>query len=137
MKKLFVILSMMMLTASAFAYDFSAVCESGQTLYYSYVSNSEVKVVHPSTNWNGYTQPTGHLIIPETVENEGVVYTVISIGYHAFYQYDVCFYGSRRELRSNFLKSVRICGYDHRRRAFCERRGVYKNGIYAENFRLG
>ena len=85
MKKLFVILSMMLLTASTFAYDFSAVCESGQTLYYSYVSDSEVKVVYPSTTWNGYTQPTGHLIIPETVDNEGVVYTVISIGYHAFY----------------------------------------------------
>jgi hypothetical protein len=86
MKKLFIITVLMALTASAFAYDFSAVCESGQTLYYSYVSDSGVKVVSPSTNWNGYTQPTGHLIIPETVENEGVVYTVVSIGYQAFYQ---------------------------------------------------
>ena len=87
MKKLFAITTMMFLTLSAFAqyYDFSAVCATGQTLYYSYVSDSEVDVVSPSSNWNGYTQPTGHLIIPEAVENEGVVYTVISIGYHAFF----------------------------------------------------
>ena len=85
MKKLFSIFILLALAINAFAYDFSAVCESGQTLYYSYVSDSEVKVVCPSTNWSGYTQPTDHLIIPETVENEGVVYTVISIGYNAFY----------------------------------------------------
>ena len=91
MKKLFTTFILFAFATSVSAqnynfYDFSAVCESGQTLYYSFVSDSEVELSEPSSNWNGYTRPTGHLIIPETVEHEGIVYTVVSIGQSAFYQ---------------------------------------------------
>ena len=67
---------------SAFAYDFSAVCESGQTLYYDITSNTEpytVEVVR-----NGNINQSGDLIIPETVEYNGVTYSVTSIGDEAF-----------------------------------------------------
>ena len=44
MKKLFAILTMMVLATSASAYDFSAVCPSGHTLYYTVLSLSEQTV---------------------------------------------------------------------------------------------
>ena len=53
MKKTLLIFVLLAFAASASAqsneyYDFSAVCESGQTLYYSIVSNSEVKLNQPA-----------------------------------------------------------------------------------------
>ena len=92
MKKLFAIFILLALATSAFAqyFDFSAVCETGQTLYYHILPNDnhEVSVIHPYNNttnpWYGYTEPEGHLVIPEIVENEGLTYTVILIGDNAF-----------------------------------------------------
>ena len=97
MKKLFVILSMMLLTASAFAYDFSAVCESGQTLYYKVLSESEktVELTYAEyynagheqwfTYYYGVTAPSGDLVIPEKVQYNSEYYTVIKVGDHAFH----------------------------------------------------
>ena len=91
MKKLFTSLIMVVLAISSFAqhYHFSAVCESGQTLYYRILSeeNQEVKVTFPNNNpagWDDYAQPEGDLVIPEFVEHEGITYTVVSIGDNAF-----------------------------------------------------
>ena len=76
---------------TAWAYDFSAVCSSGQTLYYTItdVSNHYVAVVAPggnsSSGWNNNTKPTGVLEIPATVVNGNVTYTVTSIESYAFY----------------------------------------------------
>ena len=81
MKKLFVTLIMMTLTMSAFAYDFSAVCESGQILHYCFHGNNQVVVMR---HLDGDPEPTGDLIIPETVEYEGTIYTVVEIWYSAF-----------------------------------------------------
>lgn len=77
---------------SAVNYDFSAVAPSGQTLYYKITdaTNHYVKVTHPSSAyvnenyWNGFTQPTGDLTIPSTVEHENVTYTVTAIDEAAF-----------------------------------------------------
>lgn len=72
----------------AFAYDFSAVSPSGHTLYYKYISKSDktVELTFEISYSEPYeTQPEGDLIIPATVENEGVQFTVISIGNSAFY----------------------------------------------------
>ena len=73
------------------AFDFSAVCESGQTLYYKIISGDhhEVEVIAPGVSWSlpswdGYAEPVGDLVIPEMVENNGIVYTVVSIGLDAF-----------------------------------------------------
>lgn len=81
---------------NVFAYDFSAVAPSGQTLYYNIVNyngNSFVIVTYPelsnggSNYWYNHSTPTGTLIIPDSVVrvNTGVKYAVTSIGSHAFY----------------------------------------------------
>lgn len=61
--------------------SFSAVAPSGQTLYFDYVSQSDrtVEVAnHTYYEWNGA------LVIPDSVENNGVWYTVVGIGAQAF-----------------------------------------------------
>ena len=86
MKKLFTLTIMMVLAMHAYAvYDFSAVCETGQTLYYKYYSGFQVSLVPPGIgNWSGYSKPVGDLIIPETVEHEGITYRVTIIWNHTF-----------------------------------------------------
>ncbi len=94
MKRIFLFLCAAMLTAQAWAqyFDFSAVSSSGQTLYYKKTSATEVSVVLPtnpssgtSNYYSGYTKPSGDLVIPQTVTNNGVTYSVTSIGDRAFY----------------------------------------------------
>ena len=70
------------------AYDFSAVCESGQTLYYNITSNTvpyTVEVTYESGYGAYNTFPTGDLTISETVEYNSITYSVTSIGNVAFY----------------------------------------------------
>ena len=79
---------MLGMVGKMYAYDFSAVCETGQTLYYTitHTTNHYVKLVCPGSNgWSGYTKPTGNIVLPETVQYNGVSYTVTSIGDYAFY----------------------------------------------------
>ncbi len=94
MKRLFaIILLSVLFCASAFAYDFSAVCESGQTLYYNITSNVEPYTVEVTfeidgTEWNYVFYSdflTGDLVIPESVTNNDTTYSVTSIGNYAFY----------------------------------------------------
>lgn len=76
-----------------YAYNFSAVCSTGQTLYYKVIdaANRTVAVVPPSSIgvpervYEGYTKPTGSLVIPSIVEYGGLNYTVIKIENYAFY----------------------------------------------------
>ena len=90
MKKAFLICLFFTVLLNARAYDFSAVCESGQTLYYYILPGGqhEVGVDHPYTlgndYWYGFTQPAGELIIPGYVEHEGITYTVVKICQSAF-----------------------------------------------------
>ena len=74
-----------------YAYDFSAVCETGQTLYYNITdaTNHHVELTCPgeanySNCWAGFDKPTGDIIFQESVQHEGVSYTVTSIGNYAF-----------------------------------------------------
>ena len=81
-------------------YDFSAVCGTGQTLYYKILNsqNHSVSVVPPTRDsyndgyhqgthyYTGYAKPTGYLRIPDSVEFNGVSYAVISISSFAFYE---------------------------------------------------
>ena len=95
MKKLLTILIFAVLCGdSAMAYDFSAVCESGQTLYYNITSDVEpytVEVTY-SSEFNGryyydyyvHPKPFGDLVISEIVTYNSRTYSVTSIGYSAF-----------------------------------------------------
>ena len=77
----------------AFSYDFSAVCSSGQTLYYTITSRTEpytVEITYPKhiaggSYYSGYDQPTGNLVIPESVLHNDSIYSVTSIGNYAFF----------------------------------------------------
>ena len=79
--------------AYASFYDFSAVCETGQTLYYNIIDaeNHYVELTCPGhltdehDPWDHHTQPSGDVVLPETVQNDNVIYTVTRIGSQAFY----------------------------------------------------
>ncbi len=78
-------------------FDFSAVCETGQTLYYIITDEEQktVKVTHPNQPlyptgfwWEGYEMPQGTLNLPSTVIYEGETYTVTAIDDNAFFECD-------------------------------------------------
>ena len=86
-------------TWATVVFDFSAVCSSGQTLYYAILSNTEpytVQVTYPDQIYQSfnyttyyysqYPRPTGDLVIPSEVVYGGKTYSVISIGQRAFDQ---------------------------------------------------
>ena len=87
---LFVLLLNVVGMTKGYAYDFSAVCPTGQTLYYNItdVENHYVELTCPGANqgnaWNGYINPTGNIILPDSVEYDDNVYSVTSIGNYAF-----------------------------------------------------
>lgn len=88
---LLVLLLNVMGMGKGYAYDFSAVCETGQTLYYniSDTENHYVELTCPQNpgwdGWNGYDKPVGNIIIPRTVyDNEDNQYYVTTIGNYAF-----------------------------------------------------
>ena len=91
--KILIIAFLLMSSVSAWAedFDFSAVCGTGQTLYYIITSESEpytVKVICPKEDegefYVGYSKPEGDLVIPSEVENNGIKYSVKGIGEKAF-----------------------------------------------------
>ena len=67
------------------AYDFSAVCETGQTLYYNIIGANEVELTYPSLGWEGFNLPTGNITLPEIVEYNGLPYAVTKISNDAFF----------------------------------------------------
>ena len=93
MKRIFSFLFVAMLAGQAWAdevnYDFSAVCSSGQTLYYKILNDTEVAVTSPNSDksYFGYINPSGNLDIPSTVtypETNGITYTITRISPSAF-----------------------------------------------------
>ena len=90
MKKLLFLIALILCSIAAWAYDFSAVAPTGQTLYYTITSSSllTVEVTYPYRSgmdyWSGHTKPTGSLTIPFTVTYSGSTYSVTSIGNRAF-----------------------------------------------------
>lgn len=102
-KLLLLVAALLAIGQNAFAYDFSAVAPSGQTLYYKIIDsvNHYVKVTYPNDNqfpesgtfyyfnsvqdrWGTTTLPAGSLIIPDSVLYNGVYYAVTTIGGQAF-----------------------------------------------------
>lgn len=69
------------------AYDFTAACPSGQTLFFEIKSNNTVSICcpNPANGWEGFTdRPTGPITLPSTITYNGITYTVTSIGEKAF-----------------------------------------------------
>lgn len=87
-RNIFFLFVLLICCQAAFAYDFSAVSPSGQTLYYN-INSSEVRVTYPNNSsgnpWGNYTSPVGNLIIPSTVTYSGTTYSVTCIDKYAFY----------------------------------------------------
>ena len=90
MSKKVTLLALLIIAAfnSALAFDFYAVCSTGQTLYYT-ITNPSLHYVEVSCpgnySWDGYTKPTGHLSIPSSVSHSGMTYSVKAVGNYAFY----------------------------------------------------
>jgi len=104
MKKLFAITVLMALAMSGFAqnqqFDFSAVCESGQTLYYRITDGDAQTVIltHPypaggpgfeGNYYEGYIKPEGDIIIPSVVVHNGINYSVTAIDSNTFFECDI------------------------------------------------
>ncbi len=80
------------------AFDFSALSNSGHRLYYTIVSDvapRTVKVVAPADDryyygvtWDGYTKPTGNVVVPDTVTYGQNTYTVIGLKNKCFKECD-------------------------------------------------
>lgn len=66
------------------AYTFSAVTPSGHVLYYDIIEGG-AEVAKCNYNYPNYgSSLDGDLVIPDSVEYNGVVYAVVSIGFEAF-----------------------------------------------------
>jgi len=87
-KKLFLLIAVLLAVGqNAFAYDFSAVAPSGQTLYYNLIDGEAQVTYQQSGSWDipGYSNLSGSLVIPDSVEYSGAWYAVTSIGNNAFH----------------------------------------------------
>lgn len=74
------------------AFDFESQRDEGYTLYFNILADDEDNVVEVTSpmgsgnnRWQGHKMPWGELVIPSTVEHEGVTYTVVAIGGRAFW----------------------------------------------------
>lgn len=101
MKRFFVFVVILILAKSGFTqiinhHDFSAVCETGQTLYYLITSEEEqtVMLTYPFseenswftglTYYDGFPEPQGEIILPTIVYYNDTPYSVTAIGDNAF-----------------------------------------------------
>ena len=86
-----IVIALCTMVHTVWAYDFSVVVSSGQTLYFNITSDSThtVEVTTPNElypAYGGYAKPTGNLIIPNTVVNNATTYTVTSIRIGVFFE---------------------------------------------------
>ena len=90
MKKAIIwVLLLFSICAETYAYDFSAISPSGHTLYYSILNvGNNVSVTYPNSDqynpYAGFEEPTGALIIPDSVHFNGHDFCVTAIGDWSF-----------------------------------------------------
>ena len=94
-KKNFLVLITLLLSmvgmTKVYAYDFTAVTTTGQTLYYSIISNNQhyVKMVYPGNSnnnpWGNIVKPSGKVLLPAMVDYNGITWYVRYIDNYAFY----------------------------------------------------
>lgn len=82
-KRILGLLFLLFVSLQVFAYDFSAVNNDGNRIYYNIISDSlkTVKVTYRTTSYNSYS---GTISIPSSVTYNGNTYSVICIGNGAF-----------------------------------------------------
>lgn len=89
-KKMIVLALLALLAGKVFAFDFSAVSPSGQTLFYNKIGAvpGTVAVTFPAYSdgdfYFGYQKPTGHLVIPSIVNDGEQNYVVTVVAMSAF-----------------------------------------------------
>ena len=78
------------LDMQVWAYDGSVTLNGGNTIYYTFNSDSQsITICRPSNEypyWTGFTKPTGTLIIPSLITHNGTEYPVTRIGSFAFFR---------------------------------------------------
>ncbi len=76
MKKILFTILLLAAAINTYAYDFSAVCSTGQTLYYYITSDSTVQLIFPDYNYSyggnntyyyRHQKPIGNIVVPDTV----------------------------------------------------------------------
>ena len=96
-KTLLALFAVLALTAnrSMAAFHFSATAPTGQMLYYKFVPDTEgeVMITYPKSDgqdnyYDGFPQPTGVLVVPDSVEYEGVWYRVTQMNWQTFMNCD-------------------------------------------------
>lgn len=90
MAKALMIVLLIGVAGKLYAYDFSAVCETGQTLYYNIIdaTNHCVELTYPGLDqfhpWEGFNKPEGVIVLPSFVVNNEITYSLTSIKTSAF-----------------------------------------------------
>lgn len=86
MKKQIILFAFLAAALAGQSQDFSAVCSTGQTLYYTITSDTVPYTVKVDAPQHGYgSSISGSLSIPATVSHEGVDYTVTATDRGTFY----------------------------------------------------
>jgi len=90
MKRLLIIL-LLGIALPLWAFDFESQRDEGYTLYFNILDDDEDNVVEVTSpvatgnnRWQGHRAPWGELVIPATVEHDGVTYSVVAIADRAF-----------------------------------------------------
>jgi hypothetical protein len=83
---IFLILLINMLGIKASAHNIEVANSDGITIYYDFIKNcTELSVSYKGYNSNQYpNEYTGNIVIPDSVNYNGVTYAVTEIGYNAF-----------------------------------------------------
>ncbi|MBR0297009.1 MAG: leucine-rich repeat protein [Paludibacteraceae bacterium] len=79
MKKLYCVITILCVTLTASAYDFTALDVNGNTIYYTKIGGDSVEVAY-----KGLKAYSGNVIVPETVYDGSDIYRVTAIGEKAF-----------------------------------------------------
>lgn len=86
-KRLLSLLSAILISVGAWAFDFSSISPSGHTLYYNIINAHEVELTYPGNSsaypYAGFTKPSGALFIPAKVSNNDATYAVTTLGHVA------------------------------------------------------
>ena len=121
--KLIALLALLMLASRLFAFDFEAVCSTGQTLYYNINTDGiSVTVTYPCYDgqysyYFGYEMPQGDLTIPDSVAYQNNMYAITVIGPNAFKNCytlgEVTLPNTLIEIGANAFDSTNTNGYGH------------------------